>query len=434
MRFAKNCMSSGEGIPAGSLSPTISAYSYLIFTGRPNYSGDKALYLPLPRQPRYGCHEQRCRDGRDIMKRINKYITDAGYCSRREADAYISQGRVTINGREAALGDSAGEGDVVEVDGERVGAKARKAVYIACHKPVGITCTSEKSDRTNIVDFLGYKERIFPVGRLDKDSEGLILLTNDGDIVNKILRAGNNNPKEYIVTVDRPITGDFLSRMADGVHILGTRTKPCKIFRRGDTTFVIHLTQGLNRQIRRMCQALGYKVVRLRRVKVLNIPLGDLEPGRWRYLTADETREMHLLLAGSSGTEEASNERKASSPRENSKRAGSYADYRRQGKTPSRMSRAESPGRKPVSDLPGKRTTARPAASPETAKPIAKQGALVRHAAKPTAKQGGRPVAKTSPYTVSTAKRQASTAKPTARPSAGHVSKRHAGPGRKTKR
>lgn len=261
------------------------------------------------------------------MKRLNKYLTDAGYCSRREADTYLSQGRVTVNGREAALGEMVGDGDRVEVDGERVGGRKKPPVYIACHKPVGVTCTSEASDKTNIVDFIGYKERIFPVGRLDKDSEGLILLTNDGDIVNKILRAGNNHPKEYIVTVDKPVTTEFIERMAGGVRILGTVTKPCRIVRKKENTFVVYLTQGLNRQIRRMCQVLDYKVVRLKRVKVLNIALGDLEPGRWRYLTAEETRQMHTLLAHSSGTEEASDEKKPV------KKTGGYADYRRKGRS-----------------------------------------------------------------------------------------------------
>ncbi len=240
------------------------------------------------------------------MKRLNKFITDAGYCSRREADRYIAEGRVTINGTDAGIGDMVGDGDHVEVDGERVGRAAKKPVYIAFNKPVGVSSTSDPTDKSNIIDFIGYKERIFHVGRLDKDSEGLIILTNDGDIVNKILRAGNNNPKEYVVTVDKPLTAGFLENMARGVRILGVTTKPAKVFRRNDTTFVIHLTQGLNRQIRRMCEALGYKVVNLKRIKVMNIALGSLEPGRWRYFTSEEAREMHRLLALSSGTEEAS--------------------------------------------------------------------------------------------------------------------------------
>lgn len=283
------------------------------------------------------------------MKRINKYITDAGYCSRREADRYIEQGRVTINGRPAEIGVTVSEDDRVEVDGELIGRRKKRPVYIVLNKPVGVTCTTDPADKTNIADYVGYKERIFPVGRLDKDSEGLIILTNDGDIVNKILRAGNNNPKEYIVTVDKPITDEFLSRMASGVRILGVKTKPCEIKRRSETVFVIQLTQGLNRQIRRMCEALGYRVTKLRRVRVMNITLGNLEYGRWRYLTPEETNEMYALLAASSGTEEASNEQRASrgnsaKPRPkhhkpqsggNSRtpiKKGSYSDYRKQGK------------------------------------------------------------------------------------------------------
>ena len=290
--------------------------------------------------------------------RLNKYITDAGYCSRRQADAYIAQGRVTVNGVEAKLGQAVSAGDMVEVDGERVGGrKAKKSVYIILNKPVGITCTTDTSDRTNIVDFINYKERIFPVGRLDKDSNGLIILTNNGDIVNKILRAGNNNPKEYIVTVDKPITDGFLAEMAGGVRILGVTTKPCRIIRNNPTTFTIFLTQGLNRQIRRMCQALGYKVTSLKRVRVMNLTLGSLEVGRWRYLTQQEEAEMLALLAKSSGTEEASNEIKAQAPSRQghghgtkrstgakgkgghqtgrkptaSSKTGGYSDYRKRG-------------------------------------------------------------------------------------------------------
>lgn len=290
------------------------------------------------------------------MKRLNKYITDAGYCSRREADGYIAQGRVTVNGREAALGDMVSDMDLVEVDGERVGCRKKAPVYIVCNKPVGVTCTTEKSDRTNIIDFLGYKERIFPVGRLDKDSEGLIILTNDGDIVNKILRAGNNNPKEYVVTVDKPVTDEFLDRMASGVRILGVTTKPCKIVRKNSTTFIIYLTQGLNRQIRRMCQVSGYKVVKLKRIRVMNISLGNLETGRWRYFTPEETREMHVLLSRSSGTEEASDEKKAAVVKSyGQKKAGSYSQYRKRGKTG--KPQGKFPGNKQASKRTSKNTS-----------------------------------------------------------------------------
>ena len=280
--------------------------------------GNKHKRLPLP-----------CKTDTLIM-RLNKYITDSGYCSRREADRYIAEGRVTVNGIIAELGMDVGSGDLIEVDGERIhGTSSKKPVYIAFNKPIGVTSTTDTTDRTNIVDFIGYKERIFPVGRLDKDSEGLIILTNNGDIVNKILRAGNNNPKEYIVTVDKPMTGEFLSRMGKGVRILGVTTKPCRIVKKNETTFVIYLTQGLNRQIRRMCQALDYKVTSLKRVRVINIALGSLEPGRWRYFTPEEEREMQAILAASSGTEEASNEKKATSGPHTK---GSFSDYRRKGR------------------------------------------------------------------------------------------------------
>lgn len=244
------------------------------------------------------------------MIRINKFLTDSGYCSRREADKYIEQGRVTVNGVVAELGQSVSDMDKVEVDGEKVGTRKKKRVYLILNKPVGVTCTTDRRDKTNIIDFINYKERIFPVGRLDKDSQGLIILTNDGDIVNKILRAGNNNPKEYIVTVNKPITNEFIEKMSQGVHILGTKTKPCQVVRKNENTFLIYLTQGLNRQIRRMSQALGYKVVKLKRLKVMNLTLDGLETGRWRYLTPEEEQEMQRLLAASSGTEEASNELK----------------------------------------------------------------------------------------------------------------------------
>lgn len=256
------------------------------------------------------------------MIRLNKFISDSGYCSRREADRYIAEGSVTINGTDAAVGSMVAEGDVVEVDGQRVGKAARRAVYILLNKPVGITCTTDRNEKNNVIDFINYKERIFHVGRLDKDSEGLLILTNDGNIVNKILRAGNNNPKEYIVTVDKPVTEEFVKQMSAGVKILGVKTKPCRVVRKTPTTFNIFLTQGLNRQIRRMCSELGYKVERLKRVRVMNLTLGDLPTGNWRYFTSEEIVQMHALLAEASGTEEASNEKKT-------KPKSSYSDYRK---------------------------------------------------------------------------------------------------------
>ena len=219
--------------------------------------------------------------------RLNKYISESGVCSRRQADVWIAAGRVTVNGTPGALGTRVKEGDEVRVDGRPLPAR-RKDVYIALNKPPGITCTTERDVEGNIVDFVGHRERIFPVGRLDKDSEGLILLTNNGDIVNEILRIEHGHEKEYLVTVERPVTGTFLSMMAAGVRIGGEKTKPCTVRRAGPDTFRIVLTQGLNRQIRRMCSALGWRVKRLVRVRIMHIRLGSLQSGRWRDLTPPE--------------------------------------------------------------------------------------------------------------------------------------------------
>ncbi|MGA2398558.1 MAG: pseudouridine synthase [Steroidobacteraceae bacterium] len=219
--------------------------------------------------------------------RLNKYISETGVCSRREADKWISQGRVTLNDTPATLGHKVAPGDEVRVDGNLIGAK-KKAIYIALNKPVGITCTTEAHIEDNIVRFVGHSERIFPVGRLDKESEGLILLTNDGDIVNEILRSENEHEKEYIVSVNRPITDLSLKMLASGVKIMGVMTKPCQVERVDAETFRMVLTQGLNRQIRRMCSALGYRVQRLRRVRIINIELGELRTGEWRYLSESE--------------------------------------------------------------------------------------------------------------------------------------------------
>jgi 23S rRNA pseudouridine2604 synthase len=221
--------------------------------------------------------------------RLNKFISETGICSRRQADAWIAAGRVSVNGQPAELGTQVADGDDVRVDGRAVGAK-KKPVYIALNKPVGVTCTTERHVPGNIVDFVNHRERIFPIGRLDKDSEGLILLTNNGDIVNQILRVENNHEKEYVVTVDKPPTPEFLAGMAAGVTLpeLSTTTRPCRIAPEGARGFRIVLTQGLNRQIRRMCEAFGYEVRRLRRVRIVNIRLGALPVGRWRDLDAAE--------------------------------------------------------------------------------------------------------------------------------------------------
>jgi 23S rRNA pseudouridine2604 synthase len=237
---------------------------------------------------------------------LNKYISSTGLCSRREADALIRQGRASINGTVAVNGNRVFPGDVVTLDGKPLRDPRERPVYIALHKPTGITCTTERHIKGNIIDFVGHPRRIFPVGRLDKDSEGLILLTSDGDIVNKILRAGNRHEKEYLVTVDKPITRDFLHQMRSGVPILDTVTKPCKVFSAGPKRFRIILVQGLNRQIRRMCAYLGYEVQALQRTRLMHLTLDNLPYGQWRNLSAEEVKTLFALIEGSSKTEEAS--------------------------------------------------------------------------------------------------------------------------------
>jgi 23S rRNA pseudouridine2604 synthase len=229
--------------------------------------------------------------------RVNKYISEAGLCSRREADELLLAGRVTINGEVVSTGAKALEGDEVRVDGEIVRARmlghtpsAKRGVYIALNKPVGITCTTDQGVDGNIIDFVDHQERIFPIGRLDKDSEGLILLTSNGDIVNEILRAENHHEKEYLVAVNKPVTDEFLSGMARGVRIRGQLTKPCRTRKIAKFGFGIVLTQGLNRQIRLMAAEFGYRVTQLRRVRIINVKLGHLKPGQWRNLTEAELK------------------------------------------------------------------------------------------------------------------------------------------------
>ncbi|RAW10802.1 MULTISPECIES: 23S rRNA pseudouridine(2604) synthase RluF [Paenibacillus] len=227
--------------------------------------------------------------------RINKFISETGFCSRREADRLVESGKVTINGVKAELGSQAEDGDDVRINGQPIKEK-RKHVYIALNKPVGITSTTEQHIQGNIVDFVGHTERIFPIGRLDKDSEGLILMTNDGDIVNRILRAEGRHEKEYIVTVDRAVTPSFLRGMSTGVKILGEMTLPCTVTRISERVFRIILTEGKNRQIRRMCSAFGYEVRKLKRIRIMNIHLGEQATGTWRELTLAEKSELSSLL------------------------------------------------------------------------------------------------------------------------------------------
>lgn len=237
--------------------------------------------------------------------RLNKFISDSGFSSRREADKLIEQQRVRINNLVPELGTKVAPGDVVTVDGQIIHASASDKtdrVYIAYHKPVGITCTTELHIKGNIVDAIGHKQRIFPIGRLDKPSEGLIFLTSDGDIVNKILRAENAHDKEYVVTVNRPLTEHFIKKMASGIPILDTITKPCEVTMQSKMVFRIVLTQGLNRQIRRMCEYLGYEVVKLKRTRIMSVRLAGLKVGQWRDLTASEMAEINRAVEGSSKT------------------------------------------------------------------------------------------------------------------------------------
>lgn len=232
--------------------------------------------------------------------RLNKAISDSGYCSRREADTLIEKGRVTINGEQGGLGDRVMPDDEVRVDGKLI-TENENLVYIMLNKPVGITCTTDTRFEGNVVDFVKHPERIFPVGRLDKPSEGLLLMTNEGNIVNKILRAGNSHEKEYIVKVDRPVTDDFVIRMGSGIPILDTVTKRCKVERISRFEFRMILVQGLNRQIRRMCEYLGYEVVALKRIRIMNLELGDLPIGEWRDLTPQELKTLKDSVKDSDG-------------------------------------------------------------------------------------------------------------------------------------
>lgn len=237
--------------------------------------------------------------------RINKFLSETGFCSRREADKLIEQGRVTINGKVPEMGTKISPTDEVRVNGKLIRENTNKPIYLAFNKPVGIECTTNLEVRNNIVDYINYPERIFPIGRLDKASEGLIFMTNDGDIVNKILRARNNHEKEYIVTVNRPITDRFIEKMANGVPILDTITRKCKVEQVSKYIFKIILTQGLNRQIRRMCEYLDFEVTALKRTRIINISL-DVPVGRYRDLNDAEIKQLNELIAPSSKTEEAS--------------------------------------------------------------------------------------------------------------------------------
>lgn len=280
------------------------------------------------------------------LTRLNKYLSEVGYCSRRKADALIEQGRVTINGRVPEMGTKVQPGDEVRVNGELIVPPKKDNVYLAFNKPIGIVCTTNPKEKKNIVDYINYPTRIFPIGRLDKPSEGLILMTDDGDIVNKILRARNNHEKEYIVSVDRVITEDFIERMSNGIPILDTVTRKCEVEKLGKFVFRIVLTQGLNRQIRRMCEYLGYEVVKLKRTRIMNIPL-DVPVGKYRHLTEKELSDLNHLLGESTKTEEGSLQKEKKQEKEPSpkpkkksgKKNSRTSDLKKNFKGPSRRKR-----------------------------------------------------------------------------------------------
>ncbi|WP_290704688.1 23S rRNA pseudouridine(2604) synthase RluF [Amphritea sp.] len=268
--------------------------------------------------------------------RLNKYISESGICSRRDADRFIEQGNVFVNGKRASIGDKVSPGDLVKVNGQAIDPEeAEDFVFIALNKPVGVVSTTEGSERNNIVDFVNHSTRVFPIGRLDKDSQGLIFLTNNGDLVNKILRAGNKHEKEYLVTVNKPITDDFIAGMIAGVPMLGVVTKKCKIVKESPKVFRITLIQGLNRQIRRMCEHFNYEVTKLDRVRIMNVDLKGLPVGEWRDLTETEMQVILKAAAGSSSEAPADRKKAKTAPRNQKKsKASDTRDKPKPGDSP----------------------------------------------------------------------------------------------------
>lgn len=279
--------------------------------------------------------------------RLNKYIGESGICSRRDADRYIEQGNVFINGKRASVGDQVFAGDVVKVNGQLIEPRNEDdLVLIALNKPVGIVSTTEDGERDNIVDFVNHSKRVFPIGRLDKDSQGLILLTNHGDLVNKILRAGNDHEKEYIVTVNKPVTEEFIRGLGAGVPMLGTVTKKCKVKKEAPFVFRITLVQGLNRQIRRMAEHFGYEVTKLERVRIMNISLKGVPLGEWRDLTDDELIALFKLIEDSSSEDKSAKKAPAKKPAVKKPVSGGAKAADKAPASPAGRKRFDQPGRK----------------------------------------------------------------------------------------
>ncbi|MFM4677337.1 23S rRNA pseudouridine(2604) synthase RluF [Aeromonas media] len=329
----------------------------------------------------------------DESMRLNKYISESGICSRREADRFIEQGHVYINGKRAGIGDQVFAGDLVKVNGQVIEAReADSLVFIVLNKPVGIVSTTEAGEKDNIVDFVNHSTRIFPIGRLDKDSQGLIFLTNHGDLVNKILRAGNDHEKEYLVTVDKPVTDEFIRGMGAGVPILGAVTKKCKVKREAPFVFRITLVQGLNRQIRRMCEHFGFEVTKLERIRIMNVSLKGLPVGEWRDLTDDELIELFKLIEDSSSEVKPAKGEKPKTPAAQTTKSA-------QGKKPRRDDDHEIGGRP---NVPGPEAFEKksPAGKGGVSKGVAAKGATGKGApakggkpataGKPRTNQGGR--------------------------------------------
>lgn len=341
----------------------------------------------------------------DSTTRLNKYISESGMCSRRAADRYIEQGNVYINGKKAKVGDQVYFGDSVTVNGQTIEPKTvDHSILLAFNKPAGITSTTEAGVKSNIVDYVNHSERVFPIGRLDKDSQGLIFMTNDGDLVNKILRAGNQHEKEYLVTVSKPLTDQFITNMAKGVPVLGVMTKKCKVSKESPFVFRITLIQGLNRQIRRMCEHFGYEVTRLERIRIMNISLKGLPSGEWRELTPEELTGIYTLVAKSSSTAAAAPKRVNKKPKEEQEDLVNVTPKRSQGLKPSGNGKSKTAtgkaaaGRAARADKPARGPKAAGSAAFKSAGAATdwnKSNGPSRRAVKPGKGRSGAPAAKT---------------------------------------